>query len=179
MSLAGSTPLYVQHRRRVSVIEMDSSFHTLGSEYDNFLFASIGDDTNGLPLSVVSALARRDIDPWQEAAELARLPEEAATRRLASLIGTLPNMPPVRLASTAIAVRLVALLPRRRDRPPPTGTDLVDGSARSRSAAMYYVIFYATLLALVLGVHYFVSSNQPPAPTDNSTAEQNSRPDAH
>ena len=32
-------------------------------------------------LSVLSALARLDIDPWQEAAQLAGLPGETATRR--------------------------------------------------------------------------------------------------
>ena len=31
-------------------------------------------------LSVLSALARLDIDPWQEAVQLAALPEETATR---------------------------------------------------------------------------------------------------
>jgi hypothetical protein len=38
-----------------------------GSEYDDFLFASMGEDRNGLPLSVLSALARLDVDPWEEA----------------------------------------------------------------------------------------------------------------
>ncbi len=43
----------------------------LGSEFDNFLFAPIGVDKNGMVLSVVSALARLDVDPWEEAEELA------------------------------------------------------------------------------------------------------------
>jgi hypothetical protein len=33
-----------------------------------------------MPLSVLSALARLDVDPWQEAAKLARLLEETATQ---------------------------------------------------------------------------------------------------
>ena len=44
-------------------------------------------------LSVLSALARLDIDPWQEAANLARLPRETATERLATLIAKLPGEP--------------------------------------------------------------------------------------
>jgi hypothetical protein len=37
------------------------------AEFDNFLYASIGADRNGMPLSVLSALARLDLDPWEEA----------------------------------------------------------------------------------------------------------------
>jgi len=34
------------------------------SEFDDFLFAPIGDEKNGMLLSVISALARLDLDPW-------------------------------------------------------------------------------------------------------------------
>ncbi|MDF2117845.1 hypothetical protein PY365_19885 [Roseiarcaceae bacterium H3SJ34-1] len=49
------------------------------SKFDDFLFAPVGEDRNGMIVSLLSALARLDIDPWEEAAELARLPTEAAT----------------------------------------------------------------------------------------------------
>ena len=70
------------------VVEMthSASVSHLGSEFDDFLFAPIGEDRNGMLLSVLSALARLDVDPWQEAAQLAGLPGETATQRLASLI---------------------------------------------------------------------------------------------
>jgi hypothetical protein len=61
------------------------------TEFDNFLFAPIGEESNGMLLSVLSALAPLDIDPWQEAAKLSGLLEGAATRRLASLIAALPD----------------------------------------------------------------------------------------
>jgi hypothetical protein len=85
----------------------------LASEFDNFLFAPIGDDQNDMPLSVLSALARLNIDPWKEAAELAQLPRETATRRLASSIGALLDGPTVHLEHGEIAARLIALLPRQ------------------------------------------------------------------
>ncbi len=81
----------------------------LGPEFDSFLFAPIDEEAIGAPLSVVSALARLDVDPWQEAAELARMPREAANQRLTSLIAALPE---ARLAPAAIAKRLIKLLPR-------------------------------------------------------------------
>src|SRR5271155_373945 len=90
-----------------------SSLSVLGSEFDDFLFAPIGDDRNDMPLSVLSALARLDIDPWLEAAELARLPRETATQRLASSIAALPEGPSAHLEHGTIAARLIALLPRQ------------------------------------------------------------------
>jgi hypothetical protein len=66
-----------------------ASVSRLGSEFDDFLFAPIGEDRNGLLLRVLSALARLEIDPWQEVAELAGLPGATATQRLASLIAEL------------------------------------------------------------------------------------------
>ena len=66
----------------------------LGSEFDNFLFAPIAEEGNGMMLSVISALARLNLDPWQEANNLAGLPGETATKRLASLlIAALPEGP--------------------------------------------------------------------------------------
>ena len=43
----------------------------VGSEFDDFLHARIVEDGNGLPLTVLSALARLNMDPWDEAARLA------------------------------------------------------------------------------------------------------------
>src|SRR5579864_587857 len=85
----------------------------LTPEFDDFLFAPIGEDRNGMLLSVVSALARLDIDPWQEAANLAQLPGTTAMRRLASMIAALPDRPSAHLDPGAIAARLIARLPRR------------------------------------------------------------------
>ncbi len=84
----------------------------LGREFDNFLFASIGEDRNGTTLSVLSALARLDVDPWQETASLARMPRERATERLAALIAAAPKDLATSLSAATIAARLIALLPQ-------------------------------------------------------------------
>jgi hypothetical protein len=94
------------------MIPLASTFG-LGSEFDDFLFAAIGDDLNGMPLSVVSVLARVDLDPWEEAAILAALPEELATQRLAALLAALPERTLQRTSAPSMAVRLIALLPPR------------------------------------------------------------------
>src|SRR6188474_3509019 len=82
-------------------------------EFDDFLYAPIGADRNEMPLTVLSALSRLDVDPWKEAAELSELPKDAATQRLASLIARLPGGQWVQTDAKAIADRLIELLPRR------------------------------------------------------------------
>lgn len=64
-------------------------------------------------LSVVSALARLDLDPWQETADLARLPRKTATERLAAFIVSLPDPPSAHLDTGAIAASLIARLPHQ------------------------------------------------------------------
>jgi hypothetical protein len=43
-----------------------SSFER-NSEFDSFPFAPLGEERNGMSLSVLSAIARFDVDPWHEA----------------------------------------------------------------------------------------------------------------
>ena len=81
-------------------------------EFDDFLYAAIGADRNEMPLTVLSALFRLDVDPWEEAAELSELPKDSAAQRLASLIARLPGGRWAQDAK-AIADRLIELLPHR------------------------------------------------------------------
>ena len=84
----------------------------IGPEFDEFLCASVGEDRNGTGLSVLSALARLHVDPWQEAASLARMPRAAAVLRLTALIDELPDEPAGVIPAKMSAADLVALLPR-------------------------------------------------------------------
>jgi hypothetical protein len=86
----------------------------LGSEFDNFLFASIGTDKNGLPISVVSLLGRLNLDPWLEAASFTDLSAAAAAQKLASLIEALPDQPSREPDAATLATRLIGLLPHRK-----------------------------------------------------------------
>jgi hypothetical protein len=86
----------------------------LGVTFNPFLFASVSDDPE-VPLSVASALARLDLDPWQEAEELSHLQEEAAAQRLAALLAKSPG---ASADPRILVTQLVALLPR----PPKTVT---------------------------------------------------------
>lgn len=83
------------------------------SDLNGFLFADIGVERSGMPLSVISALARLGMDPWQEAARLARLPRPVAAKGLAEAISTMPASLWSLAEAALIAARLVALLPQR------------------------------------------------------------------
>ena len=84
----------------------------LGREFDDFLYAPIGEDRNGTTLSVLSALARLDVDPWQETASLASMPRERATERMTAIIAAVRKDLATSLAAETIAARLIALLPQ-------------------------------------------------------------------
>lgn len=83
------------------------------SEFNEFLFAFVGEERSGQQLTVLSALARLGLDPWGEAARLSELPKEAATQALEAEIAALPEGDWKVSDSRSIAVRLVNSLPRR------------------------------------------------------------------
>ena len=86
------------------------SYH-LTSELGRFLYFEVGQEENGTPLTILSALARLGLDPWREAARLAQLPKDEAAQELAFLIARLPR--PVELPERqAIVNRLAELLPK-------------------------------------------------------------------
>jgi hypothetical protein len=69
---------------------LPARFSLLHSDLNDFLFASIAEEQNGVTLSVVSALTRLGVDPWAEAARLMPLPKARAAEALATLIARLP-----------------------------------------------------------------------------------------
>lgn len=86
--------------------------YSLGhSAYNDFLFGSLGQDAAGTEITVLSALSRLGIDPWQEAARLAALPRDAAAQALAATIARLPDGTWLDAEAAKIAARLVTSLP--------------------------------------------------------------------
>jgi hypothetical protein len=91
---------------------LSARFSLLHSDLNDFLYASVGDEQNGMPLSVLSALTRLGVDPWDEAARLAALPKAIAAEALAPMIARLSiGLSLARSDYVAVAQRLVGLLP--------------------------------------------------------------------
>ena len=133
----------------------------LGRAFDPFLFASIDQERDDPVLSVVSALARLDVDPWKEAASLARMPRDLAKERLTFLIASLPTGATTGSSPEIIAARLIALLPQ-------AGSVNTAAAATLRPVAripLSRLVAAAAVLALLL-VGYFIFTTRASAPQD-------------
>ncbi|HLY58861.1 MAG TPA: hypothetical protein VKS60_25080 [Stellaceae bacterium] len=146
-----------------------ASAAALTSEFDDFLFAPIGEDGMGMCLSVVSALARFDVDPWQEAEGLARLPAPTAIERLALVIGSQTQDPSAQQDPTAVAARLIALLPRR-DSPNTWSRRTPPGIGAMIDSRVMLHLFICVIMAVALASRLIMASGHEPAHTDGARA---------
>jgi hypothetical protein len=87
-------------------------FRPFRPDLDKFLFAEIDNEVNGIPLSVVSALTRLGLDPWEEAGRLSSLSHREAIEQLARLITELPGDSRTLGEARELAGSLVNLLPK-------------------------------------------------------------------
>jgi hypothetical protein len=131
-----------------------------GTEFDEFLYAYIGEENNGMLLSVLSALARLNLDPWDEASRLARLPRPAAILFLTALIAALPPDSSARSNPTLHAERLSALLPRRGVSGPAPDPTVVSTPAPQHHGIVRYALTCLLLLALFFGVQWLIEHSR-------------------
>ncbi len=87
------------------------AFALKNSGLNEFLFAEIGTELNGSPLTILSILARLGQDPWAEAARLTKLPKAAMIDCLAQSIAKMPLGQRALRDARVTAARLVLLLP--------------------------------------------------------------------
>ena len=85
-------------------------FRQAATPVDRFLHASVGEDRNGNPVTVLSTFARLGLDPWKEARGLSRQPPESARLRLGGLLARFPDV--AGAGSGASVQRLLDLLPQ-------------------------------------------------------------------
>jgi hypothetical protein len=104
------------------------AFALKNSGLNNFLFAGVGDELNGSPLTILSLLARLGEDPWAQAAKWSNLPRAAAIDSLAKAIALMPLAPHALAEARATASRLVLLLPTRADAPQPKAGVTIAGT---------------------------------------------------
>ena len=137
----------------------------LPSTYDDFLYAPVGESTNGALLTVLSVLARQNVDPWEEAADLSRMPHDTAARRLISMITASPGQSPT-ANQAAVADRLIALLPRSStslDRAP----DVLQAKPTAhRSPPTVSLMVIAIYVGVIFLTQWIAASifEKPPAP---------------
>jgi hypothetical protein len=139
---------------------LPARFSLLNARFDEFLFAPIGEEESGMPLSVASALARLGSDPWTEAGRLARLPRAKATEALASIIAQVPRPGWKPSDVPGMAANLISLLP---------GSGAVRSEPRARSSGPRSKwssrLAWLLCLALIAGASFGALSDrmQPPS----------------
>jgi hypothetical protein len=123
---------------RIGNMTMRAGFNLHHSDLQEFLFAPVWEESNGTPLSILSALARLGMDPWGEAARLAEMPRAAAVSALAAILARLPRNEPEVPDYSRISERLVQFLPQAGSRPPSNtyGTDNGNGGTTAGSAVV-------------------------------------------
>jgi len=147
----------------------------MDQEYNAFLYAAIGADANGSTLSVLSAIARMDLDPWAEAAQLSGLPVHTAVRRLSALIAAMPVKPSVSGEPGVIAERLIKLLPVQNAAAAltrPLNKAFPSLGTQTGRIALFAAML---LISLTLGALWSFRGHQPPALPSHNTAQTTTR----
>jgi hypothetical protein len=114
-------------------------FRPLRPDLDKFLFATVENETDGIPLSVISVLTRLGLDPWKEADRLSSVSTREAVEQLARLTAELP----------------VGLLPQHDCNPTPALRRQVSPRHREPSHSrpfQFWVLVWVLVAAVLVGV---------------------------
>ncbi|MGZ5904506.1 MAG: hypothetical protein ACXWLB_03855 [Reyranella sp.] len=150
--------------------------YSLGhSEYNDFLFASVGEEKIGMPLTVLTALTRLGQDPWLEAARLADLSKEAAQLAFTATIARLPEGDWKVADAGAIAARLLKWLPGKSAKAVPPPARVVPRSVGERMKLVIapWMVWAALVVAILLVTVYLQADhNLEPAARGGGTTQQ-------
>lgn len=137
----------------------------LTASHSDFLFTLLGEQENGMPLSVLSALTRANVDPWAEAARLEAMPREDAESELAETLSRVPGRTWDLSEAKNIAIRLVQLLQNAAHSPSSARVETAKDVGRLIS---YWLMWISFVIA--------ISLSQPPhhASTANSATSNSS-----
>jgi len=150
----------------------------LPTDFDDFLRAPIGEGRNGVLLNVLSAFARLDIDPWQEAASLSELPRAMAVSQLAAIITALHDEPSILRDSDVHAARLIELLHGRANFTLEAKKIAPGGELRSVSITATAILLFL-MFATSLFVSQIMDSTSKTVPTGNEQAMTTTKTASH
>ena len=148
---------------------------TLRKDFDDFLFAPVGQDFDGTPLTLATGLARQNVDPWEEAAELAKLAQEPAMQRLASRLEAIPNRTSSAEDTVKLIVRLLALLHRKVPREPSAPERPVPSNAPRRRKRVHVAIYWVAGVFIILFAQWALTTLDTPPSMDTRIDSSSSR----
>ncbi|SFH13755.1 hypothetical protein [Sulfitobacter dubius] len=133
------------------MLNHSNSLYPHPPDFEQFLYSPVGKDRNSNVVTVLSALARLDLDRWAETAALVSMDHCAARVRLAQLLSQLRDVPGLKRSAGQVAQDLSLLLPdRQAPGPRPSKKELAQGQQVT-------IIVIWSLLALVLFMVHFLS----------------------
>lgn len=124
---------------------------------ERFLRATVGEDVNGINVSVISMLARLEVDPWTEASDLAAMPDEPARKRLDTLMTRFKDVPTLERDQSKIISALLDLLPRKKAA---ANLNSPDVTAKLPALAMGLPLHWYIITFLILGWIINLAQNQ-------------------
>lgn len=153
-------------------------FSTLSARYDDFLFAPVCEDADGMRLSVISALARINVDPWEEATRLAAMPKATAEKTLLSILDLVSGRSWKSPEAAAIAARLVRLLPQPGEAATIAATGTAKASAQ-RTGYWWVWLGFWLVMSFMMPHHQATTPNAGVATSDSGAPShlKNGSPD--
>lgn len=125
------------------------AFALKNSGLNAFLFAEVGLELNGSPLTILSVLARLGKDPWVEAGNWVGMPKATIVDRLTQSISQMPLTPQALTDARATAARLILLLPSHTPAPRHG-----EGVAVGKTAIPKWALVVICVVAVGLGFAY-------------------------
>ena len=164
-----------------------SRFSTLNARYEDFLYAPVCEDANGMRLTVLSALARTDVDPWEGATRLAAMPKAIAEKTLLSILDLVSGQSWKSPEAAAAAARLVRLLPQPGETAAVAATATAYGATATATATAtakapaqrqsYWWVWLGFALAMsFMTPHHQATTTSAGAATSQSGATSQSKP---
>ena len=132
------------------------------SECNDFLLAIIDEAPNGTQLTVLSALAQANVDPWEEAVRLSAMSKVTAEKTLVSMFERIPGRNWSPSEEATIAARLVKLLPPRGG----GGTEAATMTLAEASIALFWLAW----ISLAIATSILSVPRHPAATVDSSVS---------
>jgi hypothetical protein len=134
---------------------------------ERFLYAPVCEQHNGTQVTVLSALARADIDPWEEAARLARMPRAKAEATLSSILRQSSDQNWTSPEVEAVSARLIQLLPTKDGGEPATSASTAIGEI---DRSIFWLVWLGFALAVALNSPRNRTTISEPGPAVTSPA---------
>ena len=127
-------------------------------------------------LSVLSALARMNVDPWEEATRLAAMPKAIAEKTLLSILDLVSGRSWKSPEAAAVAARLVRLLPEPGEAAANVGTGTANAATGTAKVSAQRTNFWWVWLGFWLVMSFMMPHHQATTPNAGPVQSESGAP---